>query len=222
MMNKKWSVLTVLLFAFIFLMGLGAATDAYAKERLSVCVARDNVRAGPGAKYEVLWQVQRYDPVEVVARSGKWVRFRDYEGDEAWIHGSLVKPVVITSWKNKKKKKDNVRTGPGTKNSVKFTVGQGVPFFVKEKKGRWLRVERADGQKATGWVHDSLVKKTKSVITRFKGKKDNVRTGPGTKHKVLFKVENGWPFLVLEKKGRWLNVRDPDGEVGWIHDSLIW
>ncbi len=215
MMRKRRLVLA------FFCLILIAPAGTLAGERLSVCVARDNVRAGPGANYDVLWQVQRYHPVEVVDRSGKWVRFRDFEGDEAWIHQSLVKPLVITSWKGKQKK-DNVRTGPGTKNKVKFTIGQGVPFYVKDKKGRWLRVERADGKKGSGWIHDSLVKKTKSVITRFKKKKDNVRTGPGTKHEILFKVENGWPFLVLDKNGRWLKVRDPDGEVGWIHDTLVW
>jgi SH3-like domain-containing protein len=34
-------------------------------------------------------------------------------------------------------------------------VDFGVPFRVLERKGEWLHVEHADGEK--GWIHQSLI-----------------------------------------------------------------
>jgi SH3-like domain-containing protein len=50
----------------------------------------------------------------------------------------------------------------------------------------------------------------------------NVREGPGTKTKVLFQAEKGVSFKRLEKKGLWYKVEHADGEVGWVHKSLVW
>ena len=48
-----------------------------------------------------------------------------------------------------------MRSGPGTEFTPVFMVGAGVPFKVLERRGDWLRVEHADGDK--GWIAGSLV-----------------------------------------------------------------
>ena len=122
-------------------------------ERLAVTASVANVRSGPGTQYDVIWKIEKYHPVFVIHKSNSWYQFKDFEGDQ-------------------------------------------------------------------GWVHQSLVGKIKAVIT--KGDISNIRSGPGTKFKVLFKVEKGIPFKIVKRKGRWIHIQHADGDEGWIHASLVW
>lgn len=111
-----------------------------------------NVRSGPGTKYDLIWKVEKYHPVNVKEKKGKWYRFIDFEGDEGWMHKSLLDkiPAVITI-----KDKCNVRSGAGTKYEIVFTVDKGIPFKALKKKGKWINIQHHDGDK--GWIHQSLV-----------------------------------------------------------------
>jgi SH3-like domain-containing protein len=139
---------TLLCTVLVFVLCIGTASA----ERLSIAVDKANVRSGPGKKYEVLWSVGKYFPVDVVKTSGDWRQIRDYEGDVGWIHHSLLEeiPAVIV-----KGSLVNIREGPGKDAKVLFQAESGVSFKVEEKKGQWLHVRHADGD--TGWIHQSLV-----------------------------------------------------------------
>ena len=121
-------------------------------ERWAVTVSVANVRSGPGENTDILWEVEKYYPLNVFKKSGQWYHFRDFEGDEGWIYKSLVNktPSIIT-----KKEKCNIRSGPGTGFSIVFTVEKGVPFKVIKRKGSWIYIEHADGDK--GWISNSLI-----------------------------------------------------------------
>jgi len=121
-------------------------------ERLSVSSRIANIRSGPGTDHEILWKVESYYPIMVLKKSGSWINFRDFEGDEGWIHTSLVykKPTVITI-----KNKCNVRTGPSTNHKVIFTVEKGIPFLIIDRQKSWIQIKHADGDR--GWIHKSLV-----------------------------------------------------------------
>ena len=84
----------------------------------------------------------------------------------------------------------NVRSGPGTEYDIMWKVEKYHPIFVIKKTDSWYHFRDFEGDK--GWVHDSLVSKIKTIIT--KGEVNNIRSGPGTKFKILFKVEKGIPF----------------------------
>lgn len=142
---------TVRLAAAFFLIALAAASSAHA-ERLAVTVDIANVRGGPGTDHDVIWQVEKYYPVEILKKDGHWRQFKDFEGDIGWLHDSLLGNVETVITKNPR---CNVRSGPGTSNDVLFTVDPGIPFKVIGKKGVWLQVEHMDGD--TGWIHKSLV-----------------------------------------------------------------
>jgi SH3-like domain-containing protein len=131
---------------------LAAGPMPAAAERLAVTAPLANIRGGPGTEYDVLWQVERYFPLEVIDRSGPWIFFRDFEGDRGWVHRSLVGdlPAAVTTSPT-----SNVRSGPGTDYDIRMQVDFGVPFRVLERKGEWLHVEHADGEK--GWIHQSLI-----------------------------------------------------------------
>jgi len=121
-------------------------------ERLAVSASVANIRSGPGTEYDTIWQVGKYHPIRIIKKSGAWYRFRDFEQDEGWIHKSLVSKIrtVIT-----KKKKSNIRSGPGTRHKIVFTVEKGIPFRVIKRKGSWIFIEHADGDK--GWIYEALV-----------------------------------------------------------------
>ena len=121
-------------------------------ERFSIAVPVANIRSGPGTNYKVLWNVEKYYPIDIIEKNGEWCHFRDFEDDKGWVHASLMSKTssVITT-----KSKCNVRSGPGGKYQVVFTVERAVPFLVLGKKGNWIQIEHADGDK--GWIHNSLV-----------------------------------------------------------------
>jgi len=127
-------------------------TGVFAQERLAVTSKIANVRSGPGTNYDILWRVEKYYPLIVLEKKEGWVHFKDFEGDEAWIHNALVEKInsVITLKEN-----CNVRSGPGTNTTIAFTVEKGVPFKVIETRGEWLNVEHADGDR--GWIFKRLL-----------------------------------------------------------------
>lgn len=139
-----------LLHLFIFLFVFGSAV-AWA-ERLAVNAPIANIRSGPGTRHDILWRVERYYPLSIIKTSGSWYYFSDFEGDTGWVHKSLVSktPTVITL-----KDKSNVRSGPGTKFRILFSIEKGIPFRVLQRKGNWVHVEHGDGDK--GWIYASLL-----------------------------------------------------------------
>jgi SH3-like domain-containing protein len=143
---KSFKLTYVLFSAFFFMSGIAMA------ERLSLSVPVANIRSGPGETYAVLWKVERYYPFEIIKTDQQWYRFRDFEGDQGWIHKSLVSntPSVITI-----KDTCNVRLEPNTESNILFTVEKGIPFKIIKKKGDWIHIEHADGD--TGWIHKTVV-----------------------------------------------------------------
>ena len=112
----------------------------------------------------------------------------------------------------------NIRSGPGTGHDILWKVEKYHPIFVLKKSGNWYHFRDFEDDK--GWIHKSLVRKIPSVITSKE--KCNVRSGPGTKFKILFTTGKGIPFKILKQKGNWIHVQHADGDKGWIHKSLVW
>ncbi len=112
----------------------------------------------------------------------------------------------------------NMRSGPGTETAVMWQVEQYHPVIVIEKKGNWYKIK--DFENDVAWLHKSLLDNAESVITHKD--KCNVRSKPDTNSTILFTVDRGVPFKVLEKKGEWIRIRHVDGDTGWIHNSLVW
>ena len=135
--------------AFVFAILFSSAALA---ERLAVSSYVANIRSGPGTEYSLLWKAGKYYPLLILDKSGKWLHFRNYKGDEGWIKRSLVSkmPTVITKTTN-----CNIRSAPGTIHRKLATVGKGVPFKVIKAEGDWLNIQHSGG--LIGWIHKSLV-----------------------------------------------------------------
>ncbi len=140
------------IYAIIITLFITLSSGVAMAERLAVSASVANIRSGPGTEYDIIWKVGKYHPIQIIKKSGTWYRFRDFEQDEGWIHKSLVSKIrtVIT-----KKKKSNIRSGPGTRHKIVFTVEKGIPFRIIKRKGSWIFIEHADGDK--GWIYEALV-----------------------------------------------------------------
>ena len=112
----------------------------------------------------------------------------------------------------------NIRSGPGTNHDILWKVEKFYPVLILKKTNVWYHFR--DFEEDEGWIHESLVNKTPTVIT--KSETANIRSGPGTKNKIVLYADKGTPFKVLNKKGKWLHIQHAHGEKGWIHKTLVW
>jgi SH3-like domain-containing protein len=123
-----------------------------AAERLSVVANESNIRSGPSKDHQILWSAGKYYPVDVIEKSGSWYKIKDFEGDQGWIHKSLLEkvPTVIV-----KVSLANIREAPEDQARIVFQAEKGVSMKQLSVKGKWLKVQHADGD--VGWINDSLV-----------------------------------------------------------------
>ncbi len=50
-----------------------------------------NLRTGPGTRYPIRWVYRKTDiPVEIMDEYGNWRKTRDIDGEEGWMHHSLL------------------------------------------------------------------------------------------------------------------------------------
>ena len=116
-----------------------------------------------------------------------------------------------------------VRSGAGTKYSVKWEYGNGFPLKRLSTRGKWVKVKDFEGD--TGWVHSKFVNSERHMIVKVnkgKKKKINIRSGPSTKYKIVGQAYYGVVFKTLEQKKGWAKVRHESGLTGWVKRSLLW
>ncbi|MGE0084915.1 MAG: SH3 domain-containing protein [Desulfococcaceae bacterium] len=65
--------------------------DIVSKEP-SVIAIKDkcNVRSGPGPDHNIIFTVERGVPFREIEQNGEWIHIRHADGDEGWLHKSLV------------------------------------------------------------------------------------------------------------------------------------
>ncbi len=117
----------------------------------------------------------------------------------------------------------NLRSGPGTKYQVKWEYGKGFPLKVVSQKGDWVKV--TDFENDTGWIYKPLLSSKGHMIVKAfkdKNKRINIRSGPGTRYRVVGKAYYGVVFETLEQQNGWAKVRHETGLVGWIKRTLVW
>ncbi len=117
----------------------------------------------------------------------------------------------------------NLRSGPGTKYKVIWKLGKGFPLKVLREKNGWLRVQDFEG--TIGWINKKVVNRKPHMIVkvhRKSKKRINVRSGPGTRNRIVAKAYYGVVFSTLEQKNGWVKVRHEKGVSGWVKRSLLW
>jgi SH3-like domain-containing protein len=119
--------------------------------------------------------------------------------------------------------KANMRKGPSTKYAVKWELGKGFPLRVIGSQGNWLKV--SDFESDVGWIYKKLVDRKPHLVVKVNknsNKRANIRSGPGTKYKIVGKAEYGVVFKTLQRGDGWVKVQHEQGLSGWVKRSLLW
>lgn len=112
----------------------------------------------------------------------------------------------------------NMREAPSTNSAVLWELRRGYPLQVTQRQGNWLAVKDFEGD--TGWVARSLTGRTPHHVV--KSKVANMRSGPGTQHGVVGRLEYGELLRTVEKRGEWVRVEREQGGSGWVASRLLW
>lgn len=130
---------------------------AFAAEMVSIRGENVNMRSGPGTNKEVLWKIGNGFPLEVLERSGEWLKVRDFEGSVGWVHQKVTnkEPHAVVRANKGSNKNINIRSRPSTKGEIVAIAAYGVVFKVLEKRDGWVHVEHANGVK--GWIRQDLL-----------------------------------------------------------------
>lgn len=114
-------------------------------------------------------------------------------------------------------------------------IGERYPLLGWSRKGMgWLKIEMSDG--TGGWVPTRYMRPVEpegridpeaagapgrdpmAVITTTRA---NVRFGAGLQYQVRYTENEGVRLSVIDTRGEWYHVRTPDGEAGWLHESVV-
>lgn len=148
--TKVFSLInSILTGAMIFFLLAGSS---FAAEYGSIVKDGVNIRSGPNTKSDVLWEVFKGYPVEILQRQGEWAQIKDFEGDTGWLYTSLLskeKTVIV------KVETANLRNAPATDGKIVATVKKGVVFTPLEQKGTWMKVKYKN--EIIGWISNTLI-----------------------------------------------------------------
>lgn len=139
-------------FILVLLMIFCTAEAAYAIKMVSIDAGKVNMRSGPGSNYAILWELGKGYPLKVVGNKGNWVKVEDFEGDRGWVYRKLLgrKAHLIV-----KKRRVNVRSGPGRNYRVVGKANYGVVFRTLSRKNGWVKIRHENG--LTGWIKRNLL-----------------------------------------------------------------
>jgi SH3-like domain-containing protein len=132
------------------LMGFGSAWGA---EFRSVTGNGAILYDGPSFKATRVYLVGKNYPLEIISRSGEWLKVRDASGDFSWIAVNTVsekRTVLITA------ALADIREAPQESSTVVFRAEKNVVLeLVEPPTSTWVKVRHRDGQ--SGYVRSDHI-----------------------------------------------------------------
>lgn len=115
----------------------------------------------------------------------------------------------------------NLRSGPGPKHKITWTVPKYTPLVEIRKTSGWYEVQDIDGEKH--WVYGANVSRD-MVCAAVKVPSSKLRNGPGAQSELadIRQVDRYTPFKRLDVSGDWVQVEASWGEIYWIHTDNLW
>ena len=148
-------------FAFVALaVLLFAAVPARADDKpgvprfASLRVGEVNLRSGPGTKYPIQFVYHHKGlPVEILSEYDIWLKVRDWQGSEGWVHERMISPArtVIIKADTRTIYRDPARDSPALAK-----LEPGVVAKLLECSNAWCKIE-TEKQNIKGWLLRSEV-----------------------------------------------------------------
>lgn len=136
--------------------GQPAATGSVSGQPLprfvSLKADKVNVRRGPSLNHKIDWIYRRKNlPVEVTAEYGNWRRIRDMDGDQGWIHTSLLsgKRMALASPRGGETMPLTLFDQPDATSKHVAYVERGVLGKLINCTGEWCQVSITEYR---GWI----------------------------------------------------------------------
>lgn len=108
---------------------------------------RVNLRFGPGQQYPIQWILAREGlPVEIIEEFDTWRKVRLHDGDQGWIHGSLLSSRRTIRVAEQIRE---LRRSPDASARVLLRAEPGVIGELLDCEDNWCRIE-IDGRR--GWL----------------------------------------------------------------------
>ena len=116
-----------------------------------------NVRVGPGTRYEIAWNYTVSGvPVEIIQEFDTWRKIRDLDGEEGWVHQSLLSgnragyatPLMANG-------EVAMHAQKAADADVRARLSPGVRVTISECDGAWCSVsagQPGEQQAYSGWV----------------------------------------------------------------------
>lgn len=73
---------------------------------------------------------------------------------------------------------------------------------------------------ALGLVFFTSVTVVQAQMVSIAREEVNMRSGPGTRYPVMWELGRGFPLKTIERKGKWIRVKDFEGDTGWVFRKL--
>ncbi|WP_274423781.1 SH3 domain-containing protein [Chelativorans sp. YIM 93263] len=125
---------------------------------VSLKSSRVNMRVGPGTKYAVKWMYVRSGlPLEIIQEYDNWRRVRDAEGEEGWIHHTLLsgrRTGVVAPWFDADSTSLPLLRSASEGARVVAQVDPGAIGEVTQCDGQWCRMRFGE---TTGWIVQSSI-----------------------------------------------------------------
>lgn len=155
------------IFMMLFILLLPLNSNVFAKENAANSYFRTlksdevNVRTGPGLRYPIAWVYKRqYLPVKIVERFEYWRKIEDFEGEEGWVHKSLLSGKRYGMANRQQIVK--IYRKPNASSSVVAQIERHVIVMLSECNARWCKIHHGD---IKGWMQKKKLWGVKSKET---------------------------------------------------------
>jgi len=190
-----------------------------------------NLRTGTGTTYKVITVIPKGKQVTLISKHGTWFKV-SYSGKTGYVSSTYLKQVTSTSTTKPQSviysttDNLNLRTGAGTTYKVVTVIPKGKQVTLISKHGTWYKVTYSG---KTGYVSSAYLKQVPSTTAPKVNPQTgqyattdnlNLRSGAGTKYKVLMVIPKGKVVTLIAKHGTWYKVNYA-GKTGYVSSQYL-
>jgi len=215
--EKKMILKTFQIWMLLIVFCLLACTPGFIGQPERIYIKTNTpVRAGPGSNYDVITNVKAGSELFLLESRNDWHRVELPNGKTGWIYRGITHSVArekIVTIRDAK-----VRRGPGEEYNAFALVRKGKTLDSRGMRDNWFLVDLTDGK--SGWISRKDAEKTTyRNLTATKTAK--IFRLPDSKSEHILTISSGTELIQYKKNGAFYNVRLPNGDSGWVHESNV-